>query len=324
MRYLRFLSAIVISVFILAVLFTRIPFGAIAGLISGARLDFFFLSLFMATSSVFINALRWRVLLDRLDYRYGAGFVLRWTFMTFFFNVYLPGGVAGDIMRSAFLPAGKSKHDRQDHISRITASVVTDRIAGILGLMFLAAAGLIFYYRLLSNSRVLLPVFGIAAAGVFCVFLLLFSRRFQSLVKGVFASPLKALEPLKGPLSNVRESLFIYRKKYTVFYTVICLSVLSHLCVVLSFFLIARSLGVKIGFLKLLLFVPLIEFISAIPLSFGGAGIRETATIFLFSSEGVTAPEAMSVSLLSFFIILLLGASGGVLFLIGRRAERRG
>lgn len=323
MRYLKFLSAIAISVFILAVLFTRISFGEIAGLISGARLDFFFLSLAAGVLSVFAAALRWRVLLNRLDYRYGVGFILRWTFMTFFFNIYLPGGVAGDMMRSAFLPGGKSKGDRKYHISRITASVITDRIAGMLGLLFLAAAGLLFYYRLLSDSRVLLPVFGITAAGVVGIFLLLFSRRFQSLIKRVFTFPLKALEPLKVPLNNVRESLFIYRKNYTVFYTAIALSVLSHLCVVISFFLLAGSLGIKIGFLKLLLFVPLIEFIAAIPVSFGGAGIRETATIFLFSSEGVAAPEAMSVSLLSFVIILLLGAAGGVLFLMGRRGERK-
>lgn len=316
MAYLRYALSICISLLILVFLFTKVPFEQIIAVIGHSRVDLFFLSVLVGAVSIIVNALRWKVLLRVLGYEYSLRFLSKLTFMTVFFNIYLPGGVMGDVARIAILPDERtSAEERRLHLTRITASVITDRVVGLAGLMILAFIGFIFYYRLLLNSKIL-AVFGIATFGVIAVFLLLFSRRVQLAVKKAFALPLRVLSPVKTVLKSVTEALFVYRDNYAVFNKVIPMGILGNLCVVCYFFLLARSIGVNIGFLKLLAFVPVIEFVAAMPISVGGAGIRETVTILLFSSERIPAAEAMSVSLLSFVILLLLGAAGGVFFLL--------
>jgi hypothetical protein len=230
--------------------------------------------------------------------------------------------MAGDFARIAILPKQKSsEEERKLHLTKITASVVTDRVVGIVGLMLLAIIGFIFCYRPLLDSNIL-PIFGLMVILVAAIFLVLFSRKTQFFIKKIFAFPLNLFSPIKSALKNILDASFVYRQNHSVFSKVIPLSILSHLSVVGYFFLLAQSIGIDISFLKLVAFVPIIEFISAMPISFGGAGIRETATILLFSSEGILAVEAMSVSLLSFFVILLLGAVGGILFLSLRNKIR--
>lgn len=315
MKYLRYGLHVAISLLILAFLFTKVPFKRIAFIMEHSRFSLFFLSFLTGVLSIYVNALRWRILLKCLGYKYDLKLVLKVTFMGLFFNIYLPGGVVGDVTKIAVLPGSDDPEEgRKDHLTKVTASVVTDRFAGLAGLMLLAFAGFLFVYKFLLGSGILI-VFGSVAFAVSIIFLILFSRRAQRFIKKMFAFPLKILSPVKAILSELTEVLFVYRDNYSVFNKVIPLSVLGQLCVVCYFFLLARSIDVNISFLVLLAFVPVIEFVSALPVSVGGAGVREVATILLFSSAGIPAVKSMSVSLLSFVIVLLLGAMGGFFYL---------
>ncbi len=314
---IRFSLNIAISILILFVLFTKIPFGEVFTIVKGLNIPIFVLAIFLGFFSIFMNALRWQILLNYLGYNYKPEMIIRLSFITLFFNYYLPGGVAGEVVRVAMLPKPDNIEDKQRHISQIAASVVTDRLSGLIGLMFLALLGFIFCFRFLRDLRVL-PVFILMAVGISFVSCVLFSRRAQNLLKRVLAFPLKALSPLKKVIKKVTDSLFVYRDNYSVFKSVIPISILGQLMMVGYFFLIVRALNVDLGFLKLLAFAPVIEFISALPISIGGAGIREVATIFMFSSEGIPATLAMSVSLLSLVLVLILGGAGGILLFFNK------
>lgn len=327
MTYLKFGLTIVISLSVLLFLFTKVPFEQIIAIVKRSQIQFFVLSVFVAALSVVVNAIRWQVLLKYLGYKYGLNLLSRLSFITFFLNIYVPVAIAGDVMRVAILPADEkgSKEDKNFHLTRVTASVVTDRLVGMAGIMILAFIGLFFCYKLLLNSKIL-PIFGLTAFGIVTGFLVLFSRRIQNIIKRVFNLPVRILSPIKNALKEVSESLFVYRDNYSVFKKVIPISILSQLCVVLYFYLLAISIDVEINFAILLLFVSIIEFVSTIPISFGGIGIREAATIIMFSSAGIKAPEAMTVSLLSFVVIMIVGAAGGFIYLywhIDRKNDKK-
>lgn len=316
LAYMRYFLHIGISLLILSLLFSKVSFVQIVSVVRRSRIDLFLLSVLAGALSIFMSALRWRVLLDCMGYRFELKALSKLAFIGLFFNVYLPGGIVGDVVRTVILPEREgSKEERQVYLTNVATSVVTDRIAGMVGLMLLAFIGFIFCYQLLLDSR-FLTVFGSVTLGIIIAFLFLFSRRVQDLVKKLFNFPLKILIPIRATLKRVTEALAIYRENRDALKKVIMFSILAHLCVVGYFFLLASSIGLDINFLKLLAFVPLIEFLSAIPISFGGVGIREAVTILLFSSEGISAAEAMSVSLLSFVVILLLGALGGAFYLV--------
>lgn len=313
--YWRYALNVVISLCILVFIFTRVPFEQIVEIVRQSRPDLFLLAFVAGVFSLLISAWRWQILLRYLEYRYDLKTLSKLSFMAFFYNNFLPGGVAGEVARVAMLPEDKNlTMDRQTHLTRITATVVTDRVVGMIGIMLLAFFGFLFSRHLLANSKIML-LFGLLTFGILSVFAVLFSRRIQLWVKTVFAYPLRILSPVQNIFRDVTESLFVYRDNYTVFIKVIPLSIAANFWVVVYFFLLARAIEIPIGFFRLLVFVPFIEFISTIPISLSGVGIREAMTILLFASEGFTAAQAIAVSLLTFVILLMLGAVGGILFL---------
>ncbi|MDP1853059.1 MAG: lysylphosphatidylglycerol synthase transmembrane domain-containing protein [Candidatus Omnitrophota bacterium] len=313
MKYLRFFLNAAVSIIIIVLILQKINFAEVFDIVRHSKMPFFLLSLFIGALSIIINAFRWHLLLKHLGYVHSLGSLSKVSFIALFFNTYLPGGIAGDIARVAIFPKGNGQEMDKAQTSKVAASVITDRVVGMVGLMILALLGLAFSYELLFGSKIL-PIFAVMAVVIIFIFFILFSKRAQHFINDVVMPSFKLLSPLKSAVKDVSRALLAYRDNYLIFVKVISLSMAAHLCVVGYFFLLARSIGVSISFLKLLAFVPVIEFISALPISFGGVGVRETATIFMFSSEGINAPEAMSVSLLSFVVILLLGLVGGGFF----------
>jgi glycosyltransferase 2 family protein len=318
----RLLINTAISVLILVFLFYQVPLSEITGLFVQSNELYFWGAVLFAALSIWVNALRWKILLKYLGYDYDFKFISNITFITFFFNVYLPGGIAGDVARVAMLPTiGDSDEERKVHLSKITASVVTDKIVGLLGIMLLAFFGICFSYNLLKNSQIL-TIFILISAGISSVTLLLYSRRIQVLTKAVFALPLKLLSPVKETVKEVIDSLLVFRDNYKVLNIVLPISLLGHIFVVIFFILLAESIGVSIDYLKMSVFIPIIEFVSSLPISLGGLGIREATTIFLFESENISTAKAMGVSLLSFAVILIVGAYGGVLYFL-RKSNKK-
>lgn len=304
----------VISALILAFIFTRIPVKDIVSLIADSEPSWFGGAILVTIASIWINAWRWQILLKYLGYEYDLRLLSKISFITFFFNVYLPGGVAGEVARIALLPdSNHSPEEKSTHLTRVTASVITDKVVGLIGIMLLAMFGFIFSFELLLNSQILF-IFLLISAGIITLTIILYSRRIQRFIKSVFASPLKLLEHFREPVRKVIDSLLVYRDQASVFNRVIPISILGHILVVFMFVFLAQSVGVSIEFFKMFVFIPIIEFVSNLPISLGGLGIREATTILLFGTAQIPADQAMGVSLLSFAAILLVGLPGGAFY----------
>ena len=85
-------------------------------------------------------------------------------------------------------------------------------------------------------------------------------------------------------------------------------SLIGHLITVVAFQQLAVSLGLSIGFEGALKALPAILLASAIPLSVGGWGIRESAGIAIMPLLGLASPdEALALSLLLGVCLLLIG-----------------
>jgi len=317
---LRHVLNIVISIVILLLLFSQVPIRQVSSILS----KYHPLPLMVALGAVFFSIAfdtwRWQILLRGLGYHYRFLLLYRLKIMTFFFNVYVPGGVGGDLVRIALVP-GEDTSAVGSSRSGIAASVVTDRIVGLIGLMLLALIGFFCSFRLLVSANIL-PVFLLLAAGIVAAVFVLFSNRTHNILRVLFAVPLKWVKPVRNVLGGVRESLSIYRANYGIFGRALPICILGHFLVVCVFAAIALALEVEVSFFKLLMIVPLIEFVSALPISLGGAGVREFATITLLAPEGVGSAEAMSISLTFFAVIMVVGAIGGILFIFRRALLR--
>ena len=90
------------------------------------------------------------------------------------------------------------------------------------------------------------------------------------------------------------------------------LSLVNHLCQVGCAAALGSALGLRLTPADYLAAMPLVNALSAVPLTPGGAGIRETAAVAVLSLAGVPAAGATALSLLLYGVMLAWAAAGGV------------
>jgi len=84
----------------------------------------------------------------------------------------------------------------------------------------------------------------------------------------------------------------------------------------LSYYLISVSLNMKIAFYIFIFIIPFVSIVSSIPISIGGIGIRENALVFVLAVFGAVQSGAMLFSLILLAIILIIGFTGGIVYLV--------
>lgn len=310
MSYIKYSFKITLSFIIVFFLFTQFPIKQILLISYHSQVNLIVLALVLGIISIILTTLRWQLLLNHLGYQYTFGLLSKLAFTTLFFNTYIPGGVIGEITRIRIL----SKHDlqkSQNHKIKIVASVVTDRILGLLSILCLAILGFIFCYTSIWKHHFMIYslLFLVVITTTICLFL--FSQKIHHMIRSMKFSFFE-----KSPVfKDFIETTLFFKKNHTLFLKAFPLSILANIFVVGYFFLLAKAIQVDIHFLKMLTFVPIIEVISSIPLTIGGVGFREASSVLLFSSEGISSAHAISISLLSFGILLVLGSIGGLFFL---------
>jgi uncharacterized membrane protein YbhN (UPF0104 family) len=99
------------------------------------------------------------------------------------------------------------------------------------------------------------------------------------------------------------------------------LSLMVHAAVVYLSFLIANALGAPLTFLDAFLILPTVLFISSLPISIAGWGVREAGLAGGFLLLGLPGDAAVATSILIGLISMIGGLPGAVLFLF---EENRG
>jgi uncharacterized membrane protein YbhN (UPF0104 family) len=85
--------------------------------------------------------------------------------------------------------------------------------------------------------------------------------------------------------------------------------------------LLARALGVVVPFWYLLLCIPLVHILSALPVSFGGIGVRESGYVVFLSLVGIDRDKALAFGLVWSTIVFAAGVLGGLVLLFSPRVR---
>lgn len=224
-------------------------------------------------------AWRWSQLLraQNLSFRFRDTFAL--TMIGALFNLVMPGAVGGDLMKSYYV------HQRaKDHSAEALATIVLDRVLGLLSLLLVSAlAALPILIRGSGNSALTrlceLSVLGAAggvAALAFCFYI---SRR------GGGSEPSNRILRF---VARAFRSLESYRQKPFALVAATAAGMLSFALSCVTFYLAAQALGVENLPLRFLVLVPLGLLTTAIPLSPSGIGVGQLAfaELFRLSSNG--------------------------------------
>ena len=93
------------------------------------------------------------------------------------------------------------------------------------------------------------------------------------------------------------------------------ISIFAHLVAVISIYLLSLSLDLDIALIYFIAVLPLAWLLTMLPISIGGIGVREGAVVFLLVSLGFKSPDAIAISVLMIFQILVQTILGGIMYL---------
>ncbi|HQP91882.1 MAG TPA: lysylphosphatidylglycerol synthase transmembrane domain-containing protein, partial [Candidatus Omnitrophota bacterium] len=211
-----------------------------------------------------------------------------------------------------------SLHSKK-HSSRVLATVVLDRIGGFCGLMAVLAGALLFGYKLLNDASVIIVSLILFFIIIF-IFAVAFSTPFFKLV-----CCLVPFKKLKDYLTQLHEATASYKNDPKALFKVFLVSLIIQGGLSVVYFWIALSVGIKTGLIYYFIFVPVISVISVIPVSIGGLGLRDAASVAFLAKAGITAEGALALSLSNFAFIFAVGFTGGMVYVIDiyrRRIQR--
>lgn len=294
----------VVGVGIIALLVVRSDVRAIGEAIADADAIWIGLAFALMLGVLAVSGLRWEVFLRSLGVELAPGPTMRLTFVGGFFNAFLPTGVGGD--------AYKAMRVRGPDValSRAVASVLLDRIAGIV---CLAAIGLVAVIARLAAGdpgpavpiAALISLGILAAAGVLVVF--------GEKIVGSGRSTWFGLRPrLKRTARELKQAGTHPRSvSWGIFWGVATqvLGIAGHLA-------LARALSLRVPLAALTLGLLIATVATTAPITINGLGFREGAWVWLLGLYGVGGGKALAYALLILAIFLATSAIGGVVYAV--------
>jgi uncharacterized membrane protein YbhN (UPF0104 family) len=265
--------------------FGRISAGALVG------------AIVLVALNVVAGAERWRVLLSAYGARsrphlYEA---VRLYFISFFYNNYLPGAVAGDVVRGVVTRDVFGERGATAGL----AVVLVERALGLFGVFLLLAVGLAAAGNALDTGSLWLWS-GLGIGGSLALVLALpFARRLAPRLPG----RLRAIAEKVPALSSA--SSFVLAAVY---------SVATQVLVALAGWILLRAIDPSVSLGSSLLIVPLAAATAFLPVTVGGAGAREAVYVTLGASLfHMPEADALAASLALWLAHLVNGALGGIL-----------
>lgn len=266
-----------------------------------------------------MSAIRWQWLLRVQGIHLSWRRVILLTLIGVFFNFFIPGGTGGDVVKIFYL-----LKETPGQRSLALISVLVDRILGLIGLALLAG-GLIgarwsWLTSVPETARYVWPA----------VIILIFTIggiHFSWIVtRRGLVHKLPAKFPGRDKLAELAVAYTLYGRAWRVSLAGIALSMAAHLGFFGVFYCAARALaheGMRVPtFIEFCTIMPIVNVLSAMPISLGGLGVREGLfQVFLSHLCGVSEAVAVVTSSTGYFLMLCWGVVGGVLYLFYRPSE---
>jgi len=302
---LRTLLKILLSGALLFYLLRKAQLHAIYQIIHAADIRYYLLAIGIYIAAQPIRTMRWWLLLKEKQISVAPARLLALCFIGTFFSGFLPTIVGGDVIRGYYVFKESNAHDVS------FASILVERLCGLLIVILTGgAAGL--YFLITQGPS---PLVTICLCGS-CLGFVLVCAIFYPPFFRVPSRPLSLLRSwnIAEKIAEIYQAVLSYTDHAATLSWCGVLSLAYELVIILIHYLMAQALGWSIPGTLFFLAVPVITIVSMFPLSIGGLGVREGAMVIFFSQYGVSAANAISLSLLSYSVSLIAGALGGMLY----------
>jgi uncharacterized protein (TIRG00374 family) len=258
---------------------------------------------------IVLSAWRWQEVLlvfdERISIRTLTGHHLAGQFVG---NV-LPSTIGGDVLRVARVSKNVGS------TSTAFASVVLERLSGMLALPLLVVVGFAVKPSLLDADH---AWFALVVAGLtLAVLAVILVAAGHPGIAGRFAKN----ENWTRFIGAVFQGIDRGRREPRRILGVLVAAISYQLTIVGTYLLIFAALDAHVSVASALAFVPAVSMLQALPISFGGLGVREGALVLFRHGLGVTSGVATTAGLLWYGSLVIVSMLGAPMVAVGMREK---
>jgi uncharacterized protein (TIRG00374 family) len=258
-----------------------------------------------------LMAYRWWALLAPLESRPPVGTVMRIFFVSTFVGTFLPASVGGDAVRAYGL--SKEGVGGVDAV----ASVLMDRLLGIISILIVAIAGAMLA-RDLIDIRALFPAFAVLIVLCALALAIVFSPRAAAAAAQVLAILPRGRETAERLVQAIQR----YASFHLPMVNVLLCSIAVQVLRVLQTYCLGLALGLAVPLGVYFALVPIILLIVLMPITINGIGTTQAGFVWLFGRAGVAGAPAFALSVLFLAIAIVGNLPGAFLYVFrGRRTS---
>jgi len=251
---------------------------------------------------------RWWILSRMQKLPMGAFAALRLTMIGYFFNLFIPGGSGGDVVRAAY-----TVRDCSERRAQALTIAFIDRGLGLHALLLLAVSIFFIQPMLLNHHPSLEPwillISGMLLIGTIAPLFMIWDKTNSFMIR--------LLGRIIGGADAWHEAMTLYRGQLGMICIAYFFSICSAIFNVFAIHLMMLAVGSTPTTIESFIVAPLVILANTLPFSPGGIGVAEGASAGLYALLG-QAGGANGMLLARFFIVMfaLLGLP---FFLINKR-----
>jgi hypothetical protein len=290
----------------------------------GLNLGILAIALLLLFINQTIVATRWYLLLRLQSINIGLIPAIKLTFLGFSYNNFLPSSVGGDVLRAWYV----TKHTPK----RLEAflSVFIDKLIALGGLLLSAIIAYLLFPKTsgaekltfaskTNLSDLLSRYWWIMIASAAAIVLIL-------IVAWMLPKSRRLLKLGYTYVMTTGKHIFIKLSKAVFLYCcrpvwMVGFLVMTFFCQTLFIFglwLVGRELGITVGFVYYLVFIPISWVIGMLPISIGGVGVVEGVLVLLFVQlAGVNRDNAFAVAICQRFLFWAVSLPGLFIHVVG-------
>jgi uncharacterized protein (TIRG00374 family) len=253
---------------------------------------------------------RWALLMKALSLSASWAMMTRYFFIGLFCNLFLPTSIGGDVVKAI----GMSRIVGQK--AKVFASILLDRLSGFGGLVVLAVVAYGLGHQVIDAPVVLVPVLVLTAVSLIIGFML-FHEKVYAFCCRIF----QAIPKVHKALMDMHTDVILMKARKRTAAGCVLISALIQILGAFMYYLLAIALGQHVGLAYFLVVAPIVCAVTFLP-SIGGLGVREVGWVYFLARVGVDKGVAASISLISFFFVVVIGILGGVFYVTSNPSRR--
>lgn len=297
-----------VTLFSLGYVFTQVPLAEIGDGIRQARWGWLLLAVGINFSGLALRSMRWAALLNGIGSGVPLPQLIKLYFVGAFFNGVLPSGFGGDVVRIIEVAEDVPQ-------AAAAGTVIVDRLSGLMGLFLLALLTMVTNPALFPDGLIW-QVGLVCLAGLTGGVLLLRGWRWFPFVPKLLARlPEKAARPFLKLIATLQAL------PTKTLLQALGISLLFNFLLIGQWTAVSRGLNFDISYWYLMGVVPVMAIALLVP-SFSGLGVREAIAPLLFAGAGLTTAQAVTLSLMVFFVKRASELVGAPIYLVSLWGKR--